>query len=136
MGNPSGIALFSFMAGAMAKESKLRILVLIGVVSAIVIFGSIAVVRFSNRNRQLTPAIAEAARSLSTIPDEIVESQPDPDAFRAGRDQLARELTEGTLPVDSIRGFYHSYAMWMRDGQWDSTDVRDLTRYLNIKITP
>jgi hypothetical protein len=136
MGNPSRIALFSFMTGAMARESKLKILILIGVVSAIVIFGSIAVVRFSNRNRQSTPAIVDAAQSLSTIPDEIVAVQPDPDAFRAGRDQLVRELTEGTLPVDSVRGFYQSYAMWMRDGKWDTTDVRDLTRYLSIKITP
>jgi hypothetical protein len=136
MGNPPGIALFSFMTDVMAKESKLKILALIGIVSAIVIFGSIAVVRFSNRNRQLTPAIVDAARSLSTIPDEIVASQPDPEAFRTGRDQLARELTEGTLPVDSVRDFYQSYALWMRDGKWDTTDVRDLTRYLNIKITP
>lgn len=136
MGNPLGIALFSFMGAAMTGESKLRILVLIGVVSAIVIFGSIAVVRFSNRNRQLTPAVIEAARSLSTIPDEIIAVQPDAEAFRTGRDQFARKLAEGSLPVDSVREFYQSYAMWMRDGKWDTTDVRDLTRYLNIKITP
>ena len=78
----------------------------------------------------------EAARSLATIPDEIIAAQPDADAFRAGRDQFARDLAEGSLPVDSVRGFYQSYAMWMRDGKWDTTDVRDLTRYLNIKITP
>ncbi len=120
----------------MSGESKLRILVLIGVVSAVVIFGSIAVVRFSNRNRQQTPAVIESARNLATIPEEIIAAQPDVEAFRTGRDRFARELAEGSLPVDSVRGFYQSYAMWMRDGKWDTTDVRDLTRYLNIKITP
>lgn len=136
MGIPSGIALFSFMTGSVAGESRLKLLVLAGVVSAVVIFGSIAVVRFSNRNRQLTPAIIEAAHSLTSVPDSLVSELYPLGEFAKRRDDFAHELAVGSLPVDSVRTFYQSYALWMRDGHWDSSDVRRLAGFLGISAAP
>ena len=132
MGNPTRIALFSFMAGAEVRESKLRILALAGVVSAIIIFGSISLVRFSNRDRQLTPAIVAAAQSLSALPDTVVSTQYALESFTRRRDDFANQIASGALPVDSVRAFYQAYSRWMRDGRWDSNDVTALGEFLGL----
>jgi hypothetical protein len=134
MGNPPGIALFSFMADPKSGESRLKVLALAGVVAAIVILGSMAVVRFANRNRQLTPAVVAAAHSLSTVPDSLVALQPQD--FSKRRDDFAQKLIAGALPADSVRAFYQSYARWMRDGRWDTADVVELGRYVGIEPFP
>jgi hypothetical protein len=135
MGNPLGIALFSFMGTAISGDSKLRVLILAGVVSAIITFGSIGVVRYANRDRQLTPAIAAASQSVLEIPDSLISGTPDPAGFIARREEFARQLMEGALPVDSVRAFYQSYALWMRDGRWDPDDVIGLAGFLNNPTT-
>jgi hypothetical protein len=136
MGNPVGIALFSFMAGVLKSDSKVSVLILAAVVSAVVIFGSIGLVRYSNRGRQLTPAIADASRSLLTIPDSLFQGTVDTGAILTRRDEFARQLAEGLLPVDSVRAFYQSYALWMRDGRWDLADVRELSSFLGAPTAP
>lgn len=135
MGNPARIALFSFMSDREAGESKLRTLALAGVVSAIIIFGSIGVVRFANRNRQLTPAIVAAAQNLSTLPDSLASTLYAPESFTQRRDEFARQVASGALPVDSVRSFYQAYSRWMRDGRWDSGDVADLGEFLGLPPT-
>jgi hypothetical protein len=136
MGNPLRIALFSYVTPPGSVESKLKIIALACVVSAVAIFGSIAVVRMANRDRQITHAIIEAARSLSTAPDSLVPSGLPVESFADRRDSFARSLSEGALPVDSVRAFYASYVMWMRDGRWDSSDVRGLAVYLGFSPAP
>ncbi len=136
MGNPSGIALFSCVVNLSSGESKLRLLVLASTVSAIVILGSVGVVRYANRDRQLTPAIVEASSSLMTIPDSLILDELDATTFMVRRDEFARQLAEGFLPVDSVRAFYQSYGLWMRDGRWDSSDVIGLAGFLGIPSIP
>ncbi len=118
------------MAGVLKSDSKVRVLVLAGVVSAVVIFGSIGLVRYANRGRQLTPAIVDASRSLLTIPDSLFQGAVPSGELLARRDEFARQLAEGLLPVDSVRAFYQSYALWVRDGRWDLADVNELSSYL------
>ena len=136
MGNPLRIALFSFMASSSAKESRLRVLALTGVVSAIVVVGSIGVVRYSNRGRQITPAIIEAASSMQSIPDSLISRISTAEAFSRRSDEFAGQLVSGALPVDSVRVFYQSYAMWMRDGHWDLSDLSELALFLAVPTTP
>lgn len=136
MGNPLGIALFSFMANVFASDSKLRVLMLAVAVSGVVILGSIGIVRYANRGRQVTPAIADAALKLGSIPDSLLIAIPDRAQFTSRRDEFAQQLEDGTLPVDSVRAFYHSYALWMRDGRWDADDIDSLANYLGTSDTP
>lgn len=132
MGNPFGIALFY----CVATESRLKVVVLAGAVSAVVILGSIGLVRFANRERQQTPAIVAAAASLADIPDSLIQELQSRESFSSRRDEFARELMDGVLPVDSVRTFYASYAMWMRDGRWDSSEVHELSQFLGLETTP
>jgi hypothetical protein len=120
----------------MAGEPRLKVLALAGVVSAIIIFGSIGVVRFSNRDRRLTPAVVQASRALGAIPDSLIPAHFPADVFARKRDEFASHLERGILPVDSVRAFYQSYALWMRDGRWDTSDVRRLTAYLGVVPAP
>jgi len=136
MGNPVGIALFSFMAAMLKGDSKVSVILLAGVVSAVVILGSIGLVRYSNRDRQITPAIVDASRSLLTIPDSLFQDAVDGSALLTRRNEFARQLTEGSLPVDSVRAFYQSYALWMRDGRWDLADVNELSGFLGAPPAP
>lgn len=136
MGNPSGIALFSFMASSPTGDSKLRVFVLAAAVSTIVALGSIVVVRYANRDRQLNPAIIDASRNLMKVPESLIVTLPDRAQFITRRDEFVRQLSEGVLPVDSIRAFYQSYALWMRDGRWDPSDVSDLSGFLGVPIVP
>ncbi len=133
MGNPSGIALFSYVSGTVQKESKLRVLLLAVAVGAVVVFGSIGVVRFANRGRQVTPAITAAAQDLGSIPADLIPSNVDSTEFIRRRDALVEQLIKGDLPVDTVRRFYQEYAMWKRDGRWDTTDAQGLTAFLGLK---
>lgn len=117
-------------------ESKLRVLGLIALVAGIVILGSIGVVRFGNRDRQLTPGVVEAAHSLDSIPSDIIARIYPDQPFIELRDAFKSQLESGSLPVDSVRGFYQSYALWMRDGRWDESDVRELAPYLGLDASP
>ena len=136
MGNPVGIALFSFMASQMTGDSRWRVLILAGVVSGVVIIGSIGIVRYGNRSRQITPAIVDASRNVMAIPDSMLVKLSDPEGFISRRDEFARKLAEGALPVDSVRVFYQSYALWMRDGQWDSEDINGLAQFIGSTSSP
>lgn len=118
------------------RESKLRVLGLVALVAGIVIPGSIGVVRFGNRDRQLTPGVVEAARSLDSIPSDIIARIYPDRPFMELRDAFKSQLESGSLPVDSVRDFYQAYALWMRDGRWDESDVRALATYLGVEASP
>ena len=135
MGNPAGIALFYYMANLTTGDSKLRVMVLAAAVSAVIIVGSIAVVRYANRDRQVNPAIESAAQTIVSIPAERLTGSYPGGSFITRRDEFANQLMTGALPVDSVRAFYHSYALWMRDGRWDSSDVAELSAYLGVQPT-
>lgn len=117
-------------------DSKLRILILAAVVSGVVIVSSIGVVRYSNRDRQKSPAITHAAQSLTAMPDSLLAHVPDAAEFANRRGEFARQLIEGSLPVDSVRAFYQSYALWMRDGRWNSADIDSLASFLALPSRP
>ena len=136
MGNPVGIALFSCMASPIAIDSKWKVLALAGAVSAVVILGSIGIVRHSNRGRQVTPAILDASRALLAIPGSALSEVIDDSTFMVRRDEFARQLAEGALPVDSVRAFYQSYSVWMRDGKWDPADLIALSAFLSTTSIP
>lgn len=124
------------MTSQTIADSKLRVLSLAVVVSGVIILGSIGVVRYSNRGRQITPAITNAAQTLTAIPDSLIARVSDAERFVRRRDEFARRLIEGSLPVDSVRAFYQTYALWMRDGRWTSADVDSLASFLDLTPSP
>ncbi|MEW5702695.1 MAG: hypothetical protein AB1792_10760 [Candidatus Zixiibacteriota bacterium] len=99
---------------------------------AIVIGGSIGLVRWRNGGRQLTPAITWAAESLLQIPDSVAAAVFPLDAFAVARQRFCTQLRGGTLPVDSVRSFYQAYALWVRDGVMSAEDVVQLGRFLGL----
>lgn len=122
------------------RESKWIALIVAGLVCAVISLGSIVAVRYANRNRAVTPGIALAATRLDSVPDSLVilcfPEDSDHDAlevFSGYHHDFTLALTSGALPVDSVRGFYQSYALWMRDGDWDSSDVAQFGAYLGIQ---
>jgi len=114
------------------RESWLRVASVALGVCAVVILSSIAIVRFQNRHRQLSPGIVMAADRLLQIPDSVVAPLYDRATFFQRRDQFAYALRDGSLSVDSVNHFYQSYVMWARDGAWDTTEVRQLAAYLGF----
>ena len=114
------------------RESWLRVVLVALGVSAVVILSSIALVRFQNRGRQVSPGIVMAADRLVQIPDSVVALLFDRATFFQRRDQFATDLREGAFPVDSVKTFYQSYVKWARDGLWDTSEVRQLGAYLGF----
>lgn len=113
-------------------ETKWTVLGLAVVASAVIVLGSIGVVRLNNQDRQLSPAIIDAAHSLSGIPDSLAMAAGIATDFTARRDAFARQLLQGDLSVDSARAFYQAYALWQRDGDWDLEDIRQLAPFLGL----
>lgn len=113
-------------------ETKWTVLGLAVVASAVIVLGSIGVVRLNNQDRQLSPAIIDAAHSLSGIPDSLAMAAGIATDFTARRDDFARQLLQGDLSVDSARAFYQAYALWQRDGDWDLEDIRQLAPFLGL----
>ena len=114
------------------RESWLRVVMVALGVSAVVIVSSIALVRYQNRGRQVSPGIIMAADRLVQIPDSVVAPLFDRATFFQRRDEFATALREGAFSVDSVTHFYQSYVMWARDGLWDTSEVRQLGTYLGF----
>lgn len=115
-----------------STESKWKVLGLAVTASAVIVLGSIGVVRLNNHDRQLSPAIIDAAHSLSGIPDSLAMAAGIDSDFAVRRDDFARQLLQGELSVDSARAFYQAYALWRRDGDWDPEDIRQLAPFLGL----
>jgi hypothetical protein len=113
-------------------ETKWTVLGLAVAASAVIVLGSIGVVRLNNQDRQLSPAIIDAANSLSVIPDSLAMAAGIGSDFTLRRDAFARQLLQGELSVDSARAFYQAYALWRRDGDWDLDDIRQLAPFLGL----
>lgn len=101
-------------------------------VAAVVIGGSIGLVRFRNRDRGATQAVYWAVDHLAAVPDTVVKQTISLSSYHAALSEFRSALTDGRVPVDSIRNFYHEYALWSRDGVIDADEVVDCLPYLGL----
>lgn len=102
------------------------------VVVGVVIGGSIGLVRFRNRDRGSAQAIIRAADALRAIPDSVVAAVFDPEAYKAAATQFSDAVTDNALPVESLRAFYHRYALWARDGSISTDELREIGLYFGV----
>ena len=102
------------------------------VVVGVVIVGSIGLVRYRNRDRGSAQAILWAAEALRDIPDSVVTAVFDLSIYTAAAAQFADAVQENSLPVDSLRAFYHQYALWARDGTISTDEMRKIGLYLGV----
>ncbi len=117
-----------FLRGRWDWRAALFAVVVVGVVIA----GSIGLVRFRNRDRGSAQAIVRVAKALRDIPDSVVAAVFDPGAYTAAAAQFADAVTDNTLPVDSLRAFYHQYALWARDGSISQDELREIGLYFGV----
>ncbi len=117
-----------FLRGRWDWHAALFALVVVGVV----IGGSIGLVRFRNRERGSAQAIVRAAEALRDIPDSVVAAVFDPDAYKAAATQFSDAVTDNALPVESLRAFYHQYALWARDGSISVDELREIGLYFGV----
>ena len=102
------------------------------VVSAVVIGGSIGLVRYRNRHRGATQPVFWAVDHLATAPDTVVAKVVSLSSYHQALSEFRTSLEEGALPVDSIRNFYHTYTLWSRDGVFDVREIAACLPYLGL----
>lgn len=114
-------------------ESRWRVLLTAIMSCAVVVVTSITLVRLQNQDRASSPGFRFVAERIGTIPDSVAGHVMDIDSFRVRCDAFVDAICAGELPVDSLRKFYQDYALWARDGSWDTTEVRSFTAYIRPK---
>ena len=115
-------------------QSAWRALITAIVVVAPIIVASMLLVRFRNRDREDSKAIAYALSQLHTAVEAESSIIPNGRGYVVAIERFEQQLTDDKLPVDSVRQFYQSYAIVARDGLLELRDLRQLAPYFGIEI--
>ena len=111
-----------------------RILGVVILVSGGIALASMALVRLRNMNRADTIAVEWALDDLSAIPESTLAQVCQPADFRAAVNRYRLGVRAHTVPVDSVRAFYQSYALLARDGRIDASEVSGLAPRLEFPV--
>lgn len=114
-------------------QSAWRALVTAIVVTAPIIVASMLLVRFRNRHREDSQAIAYALNDVHTAVAAQASVIPDGRGYVVAVERFQHEVTADKLPVDSVRRFYQAYALVARDGVLELRDLRELAPYFGIQ---
>jgi len=115
-------------------QSAWRALVTAIVVTAPIIVASMLLVRFRNRDREDSKAIAFALNDVHTAVTEQASVIPGGRGYVVAVERFQQEVALDKLPVDSVRHFYQAYALVARDGMLELRDLRELAPYFGIQI--
>ncbi|MBD3299359.1 MAG: hypothetical protein GF341_11930 [candidate division Zixibacteria bacterium] len=110
---------------------------LLGVlIVALIIAGSISLVRFRNRDRGATQAIVWALDDMAAASQKLTAVLFAPQRYPIALNRFRSQIESQALPVDSVRAFYHEYALHARDGELDADDLRALGPFLGLTPAP
>ena len=101
-------------------------------ISSTVVAASMGLVSFRNRHRASTDAVQWAFDALRQIPEDTVVQVYSMTTFHEAVGAFDQAVRANTVPVDSVRAFYHAFALGARDGSFTPREVADLGPYLGL----
>jgi hypothetical protein len=103
------------------------------VISGVVIIASMVLVSYRNRHRAAqSTAIAWAIDALADVSADTIAAAFDPAEYADALQQFRQNINAHTLTVDSVRTFYHAYALRARDGSLAPQEIADLGRFFGL----
>jgi hypothetical protein len=116
----------------MMRSEFWRRTALAAALTGVVIFSSVVLVRYRNRDRAMTTAVEGAFESLRALPDSVVTPFCSKGEFLRGIDEYQSKVRTGEVPVDTVRAFYADFTLAARDGRWRGREVARLGRHLGL----
>lgn len=104
--------------------------------TGVVIVSSIVLVRYVNRDRAMTTAVAWALESLNEIPDDLLMTAFSAADFKSAVTEFEEGIRTRRIPVDSVRAFYAAYALCARDGKWNRTEILRMGTFIGLSESP
>ena len=89
-------------------------------------------VSLRNRHRASTDAVQWAFAALRQIPEDTVVQVYSVTVFNDAVGAFDRAVRANALPVDSVRAFYHAFALGARDGSFSAREVAEMGLYLGL----
>jgi hypothetical protein len=111
-----------------------RDIAVVVVISGTVILASMALVSYRNRHREArSTEVAWAIEALAAVSADTIATAFDPTEYADSLRQFRQNVNAHTLTVDSVRTFYHAYALCARDGSLAPQEIADLGRFFGLR---
>jgi hypothetical protein len=117
----------------LSSLSTWRDVAVIVVISGTIILASMALVAYRNRHRVAdSTAIAWAIDALAAVSVDTIAVAFDSTAYADSLSHFRENINANAIPVDSVRAFYHAYALCARDGSIAPQEIARLGRFFGL----